>query len=232
MRQDFASLLTDQQRRALLNQGHSRRYRRGEVIMRQGEPGTTLHLLLSGRVNVVVSHPDGREVPLAFRGPGELLGEPSLWGPRARGATVLARDHCRTLVFTSERFRDHVRRAGLEAAVWETVLARQRESDAVRAEQSALCGRRRVAAALLRLVDVLGEPVLPAIGDDGPHGSGGALVAVSLTQQELADHIGLSRTSVALEYTRLKQLGILRVGRNYVAVRDREALAAVASGAE
>ncbi len=230
MRQGFGSLVTDEQWRRMARNGSLQRYVRGEPIMRQGEPATTVHLLTSGVARVSMLRPEGTEVPLAFRGAGELLGEPSLWSSQARGATVVAAASCETRMFLSDRFRRCVRSAGLESAVWQNILARQRESDELRAEQSMLSAGRRLATALLRLADTLGEPIESRIGDTGSSQEGGTLLSIALPQQEIADYIGLSRTSVALEYARLKELGVIRTGRNYVAIHDHALLTSLARG--
>ncbi|NYE46001.1 CRP-like cAMP-binding protein [Spinactinospora alkalitolerans] len=222
--------MTDEQWRRMAGSGSLRRYVRGEPIMRQGEPGTTVHLVMSGVARVSMLRPEGTEVPLAFRGVGELLGEPSLWSGQARGATVVATAPCETRVFLSDRFRRSVQKAGLESAVWQSILTRQRESDELRAEQSMLSAGRRLATALLRLADTLGEPIEPGIGDAGSSRGRGTLLDIALPQQEIADYIGLSRTSVALEYARLKELGVIRTGRNHVAIHDHALLTSLARG--
>ncbi len=60
----------------------------------------------------------------------------------------------------------------------------------------------------------------------------GVLLAISLSQRDIADYIGLSRTSVALEYTRLKELGAIRTGRKYVAIHDLDLLESLAEAGE
>ncbi|WP_449289451.1 Crp/Fnr family transcriptional regulator [Nocardiopsis halophila] len=114
--------------------------------MRQGDPGSTVHLVAEGQARVVRVRADGITVPLAFRGAGEVLGEPMLLpGGGARSATVTAVGHCATAVFPVERFRRIVREHGLENALWESTLVRQMESDTLRAEQAALPVERRAA---------------------------------------------------------------------------------------
>ncbi|PSK95740.1 CRP-like cAMP-binding protein [Murinocardiopsis flavida] len=229
-RQGFGSLLTDTQWQELASGGSPRSYRPDDLIMIQGDPGTTVHLIVHGIAKVLLIQPEGTEVPLAFRAAGELLGEPSIWSRQRRAATVVAASACTTRVFRSDRFRRRIQAAGLESAVWQTILRRQRESDELRAEWSVLSARRRLAAALLRLSDTLGEPIGAAVGSTPGAGEIGVLLRIALSQQELADYIGVSRTSVALEYARLKELGVIRTGRSFVAIHDRPTLAALARG--
>jgi len=68
-----------------------------ETLVRQGEPGDELYLLLDG---VLVAEVDGDEV--AEIGPGAILGEEALLGRGKRTATLSARTRCRVAVIPAE----------------------------------------------------------------------------------------------------------------------------------
>ena len=70
-----------------------REYRVDDVLMRQGEPGDQLMLILDG---VVVVDVDGHE--LAELGPGAMLGERALLEGGSRTSTVTARTKCRVAI--------------------------------------------------------------------------------------------------------------------------------------
>lgn len=79
---------------------------------------------------------------------------------------------------------------------------------------------------------MLGEPT-PAPLTDGPDRPGeGRLLHIPLPQQEVGGFAGLSRTSVHNAYTQLKELGLIRTGRQYVAVVDLARLEALALGGD
>ena len=63
---------------------------KGDVIIRQGDPGDSLYLVLSGRLNVVSSDASGREIVLTVLEPGRTVGEISLLTGERRTATVVA----------------------------------------------------------------------------------------------------------------------------------------------
>ena len=65
-------------------------FRRGSVLMRQGDPGTSMFTIVSGKVVVSVHEPDG-EHTVAELGPDEHVGEMSLLTGEPRTATVTAR---------------------------------------------------------------------------------------------------------------------------------------------
>ncbi|SKA19209.1 cAMP-binding domain of CRP or a regulatory subunit of cAMP-dependent protein kinases [Marinactinospora thermotolerans DSM 45154] len=198
--------------------------------MRQGDPGGSVHLLVEGRVKVTLIRPDGEEVMLIMRTVGEALGEMSVISGRPRTATVTSVGPSQTRMLTEERFRDFIRSMELEPPLLRHLVERQNESDLLRAEQVTLPAGRRLAAALLRLSRLSGEPIEPGLG--GPQGEGGrgVLLRLGLSQRELGESIGLSRTSVAVEFTRLREIGLIRTGRQYVAVLDVERLRQLAEG--
>jgi flavin-dependent dehydrogenase len=71
-------------------------YDDGDVIVRQGEPGDAMYLILDGEATVSVSD-DGHETELRTIGPGELFGEMAIFDRVERSATVRARGRVRAL---------------------------------------------------------------------------------------------------------------------------------------
>ena len=57
----------------LLSSVRTRRYRRGEVIFHQGDPGDALHIILSGRVKISSPSDTGVEAILATLRAGRVL---------------------------------------------------------------------------------------------------------------------------------------------------------------
>ena len=74
MPEGFLSELEPAEREELERVGSVRRYRRGDVLFHQGDDAGAVLVLLRGHVKAAMMN-DGREVILAFPGPGELLGE-------------------------------------------------------------------------------------------------------------------------------------------------------------
>ena len=56
---------------------------RGDVVFRQGEPGASMYVILRGKVRVTRPAGLGRENLLTLLGPGDLLGELTLFDPGA-----------------------------------------------------------------------------------------------------------------------------------------------------
>lgn len=83
----FAEALDDAQLDALAESAREVGFDRGSTLMREGEPGDSLLVIMSGTVNVSVA---GRPQTVATLGEGDIVGEMSLLTGAPRSATVAA----------------------------------------------------------------------------------------------------------------------------------------------
>ena len=67
-----------------------RSYNEGDIIVTEGEAGSSLFLVVGGSVKVFTRTEDGGNMPLAELGPGDFFGEVSLLTGRPRTATITA----------------------------------------------------------------------------------------------------------------------------------------------
>jgi rhodanese-related sulfurtransferase len=79
-----------------------RKFKAGEVIFRQGDPGHEAYVIHSGAVDIRV-HINGSERVLARLGEGELFGDMSLFRKAPRSADAVAADDIELLIITHER---------------------------------------------------------------------------------------------------------------------------------
>jgi CRP-like cAMP-binding protein len=83
--------LTQDALASLAGSGRSVTYAPGAVILRQGEPGESLFVILAGQVRVERQYPNRPEpVVLATLGAHEIVGEMGLLDRDTRSATVVA----------------------------------------------------------------------------------------------------------------------------------------------
>ncbi len=68
-----------------------RSYDEGDIIVTEGERGSSLFSIVGGTVKVFTRTEDGVNLPLAELGPGDFFGEVSLLSGRPRTATITAR---------------------------------------------------------------------------------------------------------------------------------------------
>ncbi|MFM8734895.1 MAG: cyclic nucleotide-binding domain-containing protein [Pirellulales bacterium] len=88
----------------LASESTDRMYAAGEQVVRQGEPGTSLFVILSGRVEVTAREGDPPPVRLALLDPGDYFGEMSLMTGAPRVATVTTLEETRLLEVGKESF--------------------------------------------------------------------------------------------------------------------------------
>ena len=199
---------------ALRSRGWRRRFARGAVLFTEGASSEQVMIVLSGRVKISHFTSDGREIILAVRGPGELLGELSAIDQEPRSATALAAEPVEALVLTVEDFQQFVSTTPRAAMVLLTGLVRRlREADRKRIEFAAFDTVGRVALRLLDLADQFGEPAAQ-----------GVRITLPLSQQELAGLIGASREAVSKALQQLRKRGWIETQRRGISILDPEAL--------
>jgi small-conductance mechanosensitive channel/CRP-like cAMP-binding protein len=126
----FATVAPDR-RRELAEQVQEHLFSAGEAIVRQGESGSSMFVILGGSARVVLE-PAGTEV--AVIGPGGFFGEMSMLTGDARTATVRAIDDVQALEISAERFRSlAIEQPDLVDHISRVVSARRVELDEARA---------------------------------------------------------------------------------------------------
>ena len=82
-----------------------RRYRKGETIFHQGDPGDSLYILESGSVKIVLPSPDtGDDAIIATLTRGDFFGELALLDGAPHSATAVAMEPTEARVLARERF--------------------------------------------------------------------------------------------------------------------------------
>jgi CRP/FNR family cyclic AMP-dependent transcriptional regulator len=211
---DFLGMLSPDERAALHERAVARSFRRGAVMLREGEEPTRVLVLTDGRAKAVTFTEDGREVVLGFMGPGELLGEVATIESKPRSATVVALEPVRALALASRDFwallEEHPR---IWVVVHRIVIHRLRMADTQRKEFTSSNTLGRVSRRLVELSD-----------QHGREEPDGVTITLPLSQEELAGWTGASRESVTKALRTLRDLGWIETGRRSISVRDREAL--------
>jgi CRP-like cAMP-binding protein len=107
-------LFTDLGRRELMRLAATcveREYSPGTYLVRQGQPGVGLFIIVSGHTKVGLEQVGGMR-ELAQLGPGDVFGEISLLDDLPRSASVVATDQVRALLLPVYDFRAALREDG------------------------------------------------------------------------------------------------------------------------
>ncbi len=216
--QCFLAELTEREEGNLRARAVSRRFQRGATLMHQGEaPGRVL-VIEAGRAKVTSVTDDGREIVLAFAGPGDLLGELSALSGSARAATVRALEPLAALAVARDDFE-----AFLEAnprvalVILRVVIARLHDADRQQIEFAAYQTVTRVARRLVDLAQRYGEQTGAAIR-----------ITLPISQEELAGWTGASREAITKALHDLRAIGLIETHRRHITVLDAERLGQMA----
>jgi CRP-like cAMP-binding protein len=204
--------LPPQERRGLVAGLRRRSYHRDEVIVHQGDPADTLHLIAAGHVSVRVTLPGGEFVVVAIHGPGEAFGEIALVGrPQARSATVIALEQCETLSLSRDEFhRLRTSYPGVDRFLIELLSARVERLNNYLLEALYVPAERRVLRRLLHLCELY-------TGDD-------QRIVIPVTQEMLASLAGTTRPTANQVLRRLVASDIVSISRSQIVVLDRQSL--------
>jgi CRP-like cAMP-binding protein len=206
----FFGALSLEEREQLAGGGRRRRFPRGSTLFNEGETSDRVVLLLSGRVKVSYFTEEGKEVVLAVRSPGDILGELSALDGEPRSATATALETVEALLLTAGQFRDFLCGQPQAAVVLLEMLARRlRDADRKRVEFGAYDTVGRVARRLLELADRFGEP-----------DQDGIRIALPLSQDELAGWVGASRKAVGNALGWMRERGLIETRRRGLTIRD------------
>jgi CRP-like cAMP-binding protein len=210
----FLDALGDEDRAWLEQRAVRRAFPQGTALFLEREDSDRVMFLVEGRVKIASTSEDGRERVLAFRGPGEVLGELSAIDGRPRSASVIAVDPVSALVLPAADFRSFLERTPrVTYFLLSRLVGRLREADRKRVEFGSADTVGRVAARLLELAERYGKRTPEGVRIDMP-----------ITQEELASWVGSSREGVNKALNMLKALHWIETERRTITVLDSEAL--------
>jgi CRP/FNR family cyclic AMP-dependent transcriptional regulator len=96
--------LSDAELSAVAELCRPRRFGAGETVLREGEPGESLYVLVAGEVDVLRAAPGDRQERIATLRDPEFFGEMSLIDKDHRSATIRTRTECSLLQLSAENF--------------------------------------------------------------------------------------------------------------------------------
>jgi CRP-like cAMP-binding protein len=210
----FLATLTAVDADALQRHGTIRRFARGQALLHQGQVPDRVMLLRAGRVKVYSTTAGGKDVVLAVRGPGELVGELSALDEEPRSASIVALDPVEVVVLSPQDFRGFLVEHPTAALALLGMLSRRlRDADAKRIEYVAFNTMGRVALRIVEMAERFGEAKGDAIDLELP-----------LSQEDLAGWTGSSLESVGRALQTMRGLGWLETRRRQIRVLNLEAI--------
>ena len=218
---DMFGNLDEAARANVLAAGKIRTLPPGKVVFAQGDPGTTCHSLLDGRIKIVQTRPDGSQSVIRFIGPGEMYGTVAALMGKPFPADAVTVIESLEVYWTVAAMRELMARYP-EIAMGSAATAGHRlfEMQDRVGEMAVEKVEQRIAHTLLRLVQQAGRRTERGIEIDFP-----------ITRQELSEMAGSTLHTVSRTLASWDDRGVTGSARKRIIVRDMDALTALADPA-
>jgi len=187
---------------------------RGERLFDEGDLGDCLYLVISGKVKLTRTAPDGRESLVSVHGPGDMFGELAMFDPTYRTSTAVAITDARLAQIDHDDLRNVLAtRPPVALLLLKALAQRLRRVTETNTNLIFTDVPGRVAKALLELADKFGTQT-----DEGIQ------VNHDLTQEELAQLVGASRETVNKALADFATRGWLQLAAKSVLLLDLDRL--------
>ncbi len=174
----------------------------GETIFREGDSGSYMYFLKSGRVKIVKTSAEGKEQIIKFLGPGEVFGEVVLFGIETYPATTICQQETEVLVLSRNNFRNYFLNHpeigwGMLQTMAQKLYFSQKRIKSLALKNS----RSRTAQAILDLAE----------------NQEGRAVLKNVNQKELAHYLGVTRETISRNFSKFQEEGlIIKQGSNVI----------------
>lgn len=206
------SELTEKDLEKVLQVANRQRYHKENLILIEEEVGSSMFVILEGRVKISRISDDGREVILAILSEGDFFGEMSLLDGQTRSANVTAIDESELLVIRREEFLQMLHDyPQIAINLLKELAQRIRKGDEHIKSLSLQDAKGRVANTLLRIAE-----------DYGVFRKGQVEINELPLQQDLANMAGTSRETISRVIKTLIQQAYLKKERGKIIIIDYE----------
>jgi CRP/FNR family transcriptional regulator, cyclic AMP receptor protein len=210
----FAELTLDE-RKALGAHLRAVHYARGQTIFLEGDLGTGLYIVESGRVKItLISEQSGKEIVLALVGPSDFFGDLALLDGEPRSASAEATEASRLWLLRRDDFLNFIDGHSGAARTLLAVLSRRLRHNAQLLQD----------AAFLAIPGRLARVLVDLASREGKHGPAGVELPFQLTQTELAGLVSSTRESVNKWLRTFEKQGLLEYRRRTMTILDLEGL--------
>lgn len=193
-------------------------YAAGETIYFSGDRALHLYVVASGQIKLLRHTLAGQDILTDVLSPGDFFGTVSSLEDAAYSDTAQAQTSACILAIPADDFRALLTRYPAAAlTVLDITAKRLHDAHEMLRQISAYPVEQRIAYVLLRLADKLGEP-----GDEG------LLIQMPLTRDDIAQMTGATAETASRVMSQFQKDGIVNSGRQWVAIADRDRLAALA----
>jgi CRP-like cAMP-binding protein len=217
-RNSLFAVLNDAEMEAMLELGKVRRAVAEERIFTKGDPGDSLYAILRGRVAVQTESDEAKVMLLNILDAGALFGEIAMLDGGERTATVVAQEPTELLRIDRRDFMPFLsQRADLCIRLMAVLCERVRWTSAIIEDTVFLNVPRRLAKRILMLAQSYGRTT-----------DTGTRITAFVSQEDLANMLGVSRESVNKTLKSFQAAGAITYRNGFIVVQDESFLDQVA----
>jgi CRP/FNR family transcriptional regulator, cyclic AMP receptor protein len=208
--QGFWTLLSPAEQAVLTGIGRISVFPPGATMCYEGEPTTHIFILVTGWVKIFAVTSDGRELMLALRGQGDVIGEVAGATTGHRNATMKAVATVQALICRYDRFGAFLDSyPGADRVYRQVMTLRWNDAATTLRSRALTTGAQRLALLLLDLTARYG---------------GVANGTMPLSQEEVASLAGTSRATVTRAFANWRKRGLIRTAPRRITIVDLEGL--------
>ena len=198
----------------ILKFASERRVRRGQTIFQRGDNGSSMMVVLRGRIRISSISGEGKEVTLNVINPGDVTGELALLDGKPRSADGTATEDSLLLVVERRHFVPFlVQNQDLTLRLLTVLCDRVRRTSVALEEIALFDLPERLARVLLKLAEDYGRP--------GPTGT---RIDLKLSQRDLSNLVASSRESVNKQLRTWREDGTVELEDGFIVLRQPAAL--------
>ncbi len=206
------SELSDEEIKAISDVAVKQFYKKDNMVLIEEEVGSTMFVILDGRVKISRISDEGREVILSILCDGDFFGEMSILDGQTRSANAVTLEDTNLLIFRRENFLQMLYDyPQIAINLLKELAQRLRRSDSQIKSLSLQNALGKVASTLLRIAD-----------DSGTIKQGKVEISQLPPQQDLANMAGTSRETISRVIKSLSHLGYVTKQGGKLIILDYE----------
>lgn len=190
-----------------------REYKKGETIYLAGEKVQSLYVVNQGKVKISKISEAGKEQIIRIIGPGEFMGELSLFSHFPLNHNAEALESTKVCIIDGQKLKTIINsRLSIAVKIIEELSKRLQKAENLIESLGLHDVEQRVADILLQLANDQGE------------------IYLSISKKDLAAHIGMSQETLSRRLSAFQEMGLIKqVGQRKIFILDKASLTTIAN---
>ncbi len=186
-------------------------FNKGELVYLAGDKGDKLYVIHVGKVKIARLSEAGKEQVIRVLGPGEFMGELSLFSGSVLTDNAEALEETSICLIEADKVKRLVEKNPLIALkIMEELGQRLEKAENLLQSITLLGVERRLAKALLEMAD------------------GGNMINLKMSKRDFASHLGMTQETLSRKLSSMQDMGVIALqGQRQIRILDSSALAAI-----